>query len=109
MKTNASKPTKETILSCLKELKDDFEKRGIVSLGLFGSYASASDNVYSDIDIAIKKEDDFLKDRSPYSYFETLNALKSEVAKRLHRNVDIFDLDSNSAFMEDIKKDIIYV
>ncbi len=109
MKTDISKPTKDKILSCLKDLKDDFRERGIISLGLFGSYASASDNIYSDIDIAIKKEDNFLKDRSPYSYFETLNALKSEITKRLHRNVDIFDLDSNSAFMKDIEKDIIYV
>ena len=106
---NTEKLTKNKILAYLKELKDEFKAKGIVSLALFGSYASDTENVYSDIDIAIKKEDDFLQNRSPYSYFETLNALKAKITKKLHRNVDILDLDSNSVFKRDIEKDLIYV
>jgi len=101
--------TKDLIVSKLKELEEEYRERGIVSIALFGSYASGTQNIYSDIDIAIKKEEDFLSKRSPYSYFETLNALKTQIAQMLHRDVDIFDLDSDSAFKEEIEKELIYV
>ncbi|WP_456391742.1 nucleotidyltransferase family protein [Nitratifractor sp.] len=96
-------------MSKLKEIQEEYRERGIVSIALFGSYASGTQNIYSDIDIAIKKEKDFLAERSPYTYFETLNALKDQIIRKLHRNVDIFDLDSNSKFKEEIEKELIYV
>ncbi|MCB4762026.1 MAG: nucleotidyltransferase domain-containing protein [Sulfurovum sp.] len=61
------------MLSYLKKLKSEFQDLGIESLVLFGGFACGTQNIYSDIDIAIKKEKDYLKIRPPYKYFETLS------------------------------------
>jgi predicted nucleotidyltransferase len=65
--------TKEEILSVVSELKPIYEKDGIILHGLFGSYASDKQSVYSDIDIAISKTKDVLSDKSPYFYFDLIN------------------------------------
>lgn len=54
--------TQEKVLAYLKELKSELEVEveGIEKIALFGSFATHSQNVYSDIDIAIKKKKNFL-------------------------------------------------
>ena len=47
--------SKEEIINFLKDIKDAFAKKGVLMVGLFGSFAKDNENVYSDIDIAIKK------------------------------------------------------
>ncbi len=103
------KTTKETILRYLKEIKPELEEYGIEKIGLFGSFATGQQNVYSDIDIAIKKKSDFLEDHAAYDYFDIISKIKIKILLALHRNSDIFDLDSNSAFENSIKKEMIYV
>lgn len=100
--------SKESIIEYLKTIENDYKNQGIVTLALFGSYAKDNQGVYSDIDIAIKKENDFFKS-NPYKYFEVLNNLRSNLQSKFHRGIDIVDLDSKSPFMASIKKDIIYV
>ncbi|MEA3383875.1 MAG: nucleotidyltransferase domain-containing protein [Campylobacterota bacterium] len=46
--------TKENIIEYLKELKKELLSDGIVTVALFGSFATKKQNVYSDIDIALK-------------------------------------------------------
>lgn len=103
------KPTKEHILDYLHEIKHELHSDGIVQLGLFGSYARGENTLYSDIDIAIQKEDGYLSHRSAYDYFEEIAKIKQRIFKRFHRSSDIFDLDSTSSMKESIMKDIIYV
>jgi len=103
------KTTKETILRYLKEIKPELEEYGIEKIALFGSFATNEQNVYSDIDIAIKKKHNFLKEHAAYDYFNIVSNIKNKILLTLHRNSDIFDLDSDSIFAESIKKDMIYV
>jgi len=103
------KTTKETVLRYLKELKPELEVYGIEKIALFGSFATGQQNVYSDIDIAIKKKRDFLQDHAAYDYFNIVSKIKTKILVSLHRNSDIFDLDSNSSFADSIKKEMIYV
>ncbi len=103
------KTTKETILRYLKEIKPELEGYGIEKIALFGSFASEEQNVYSDIDIAIQKKSDYLQKYAAYDYFSLVSKLKHKIRLALHRNTDIFDLDSDSAFAERIKKEMIYV
>ena len=100
---------KNEIVEFLKELKHDFKSSGICEMALFGSFARDSANIYSDIDIAIRKDEDYLQRYSAYDYFNLLNALKDSIAKRFHRKSDIFDLDSHSDLQDNIMKDMIYV
>jgi|GEM_PF-531731 len=103
------KTTRESIIKVLEEIKPRFEKRGIEEIALFGSFSNSSQNVYSDIDIAIKKRSDFLDKHSAYDYFETLNELRETLRQKLHRPVDIFDLDSDSPLKRRIESELIYV
>lgn len=101
--------TKENILQYLREIKSELAVDGIVTIALFGSYAKDAQTPYSDIDIAIAKSDDFLSSHSAYSYFDTLSKLKEQIGTKFHRNIDIFDLDSKSPFVQSIKNEILYV
>ncbi len=103
------KTTKETILRYLKEIKPELEEYGIEKIALFGSFATGQQNVYSDIDIAIKKKSTFLQDHVAYDYFNIVSTIKTKILFALHRNSDIFDLDSDSTFASSIKKEMIYV
>ena len=100
---------KSNIIVFLNEIKADLLNDGIIKLGLFGSFARDEANVYSDIDIAIQKENNYLNHRSAYDYFNEVSKIKSLIKKKFHRNIDIFDLDSNSSMRDEIIKDLIYV
>ncbi len=101
--------TKESILEYLKEIKPELVNDGISSLALFGSFAKNTQNVYSDIDIAISKKNQFLENSSSYFYFDLIAKIKSKVQKKFHRNIDVFDLDSNSELKNSITKELLYV
>lgn len=101
--------TKESILIYLAGFKKELEAEGITELALFGSYATASQTPYSDIDIAIRKAPDYLQERSAYDYFDLLERIKNKIAKHFHKNADIFDLDSQSPLKASIEKELVYV
>ena len=103
------KITQEIILTYLKELKPELEAYGIEKVALFGSFAHKNQNAYSDIDITIKKKKNFLEEYSAYDYFNIVSKIKSKILKNLHRQTDVFDLDSQSSFKEQIQKELIYV
>jgi len=103
------KATKTNILKYLLEIKSELTKNGIFEIGLFGSFSRDEATVYSDIDIAIKKEQNYLKKRTSYEYFDELQKIKTLIRKKFHRNIDIFDLDSDSSMKKTIIKDLIYV
>lgn len=104
------KATKSDILLYINEIKQELQEKGIDKIALFGSYAKDEQTVYSDIDIAISKNKEYLSsDSMAYSYFELINFLKEKLKRKFHRNIDIFDLDSSSSFKKSIKKELIYV
>ena len=100
---------KENILDYLKTIKPQLKNSGIKTLALFGSFSTNKQSVYSDIDIAISKEKDFLIHNSSYEYFDIISNIKSKIKKKFHRNVDVFNLDNNSAFKNSILKKLIYI
>ena len=101
--------TKENIIEYLKNLKLELKDKGINKVALFGSFSKGEENIYSDIDIAISKDKEFLSYNTAYSYFELISDIKEEVRKKFHKNIDIFDLDSKSSFKDSIEKELIYV
>jgi len=103
------KQQKAHILQSLKELKPLLLSRGIASVALFGSFAKDKATPYSDVDIAIQKSPDFLQKAGAYAYFDLIDEIKALLRQKLHRNIDIFDLDSNSPFKETVKKEMIRV
>lgn len=100
---------KDNIIAYLLEIKSMLSDNGISKVGLFGSFARDEQSVYSDIDIAIKKDDNYLQSRSAYEYFEQIAFIKKLIREKFHRNSDVFDLDSDSSMKASVLKDIIYV
>ena len=103
------KTTRESIVNYLKKIKPELKNQGIEEVALFGSFATNQQTVYSDIDIAIRKKSAFLDTKTAYDYFDLIYGIRKRIRLELHRNSDIFDLDSDSAFTESIKKELIYV
>jgi hypothetical protein len=103
------KANKLSIVAYLQEIKSELFHDGISKIALFGSFARDEANVYSDIDIAIQKEKNYLDTRTAYEYFDEISKIKQMIRKKFHRNSDIFDLDSNSSMKQSILKDLIYV
>ena len=98
---------KKTVLDTLKTHKSEIERLGFSKIGLFGSYAKGTQTPYSDIDIAIaKKRTSF---ENAYDYFNKRERLQEFLRQKLHRKIDIFDLDSQSDIKKFIEKEIIYV
>ena len=99
--------TKGAILDYLKSKKKELHKKyGIVSLGLYGSYArdEATDN--SDVDIFYERDSDFELD----SGLEFMN-INKQLANDLHvSKVDFVSLTfMNPIIKHYAKKDFIYV
>ena len=103
------KADRTQIIETLKRLKPLLAKEGIEQLALFGSFAREEATPYSDVDIAFRRESCYRKEQSAYDYFALLEKLKSDLRTSLHRNVDLFDLDSDSPFKGQIEKELIYV
>ena len=100
---------RDEILSYLKEFKDSSQNRLFTEIGLFGSYAKNQADDFSDIDVAVKVDKNYLKQHDIWDYFDAINEMKMALLKRFNLRSDIFDVESSTALVRKIKKDIIYV
>lgn len=101
--------TKDKILQELKLLKPKYAQNGIMILGLFGSYAKNNASITSDIDVAIKLQDNYLKTHDVWAYFNDINSLKADIYLKLGLPCDILDMDSSSQIVHQIQREVIYV
>ena len=99
--------TKEQILEYLKEHKAELQRKyGIVTLGLFGSFARGDADKNSDIDIVYERDKNFnLKSGLDFIL------LSEKIAKELNvSKVDLVKLSSMNPIVKFYsKKDFIYV
>ncbi len=97
------------ILEYIKNKKPIFQQKyHIQKIGLFGSYAKENEHFGSDIDLILKFEDSYIESCDPWEYFIILNYLKEEISKKFMLHVDIVDEQSDSPYLEIIKKEAIY-
>ena len=97
---------KEQILSYLSTIKGELVKNGIEKIGLFGSFARDSADLYSDIDIVIKTTPKFVEQYDGVKGFLFLEDLRNELKQKFHKSVDICD-ETGLKHKETIK-DAIY-
>ena len=94
--------TKE-IIAILKKFKaESASKYGIISLGLFGSFARNQQRETSDVDVFVTlKESDFF----------VLERIKEELESLIHSNIDIVNYRDSlrNSFKQNILNDAIYV
>ncbi len=101
--------SQKEILEYLKSIKDELIKEGISEIALFGSFARGDDDIYSDIDIAIRIKEDYLKDYDSWDYFDLIKKIKNLVIQRFGIGCDVFDLDSSSFIKDSVLKELLYV
>ena len=82
---------KENILNYLANIKSELANNGIEKIGLFGSFARDSADLYSDIDIVIKTSSLFAKKFKGVDSFIYLDDLRKKIEKKFQRKVDICD------------------
>jgi len=82
---------KEDILVYLSSIKDELAQHGISKIGLFGSFAKGTADLYSDIDIIINTTPKFVKAFDGVTGFLFLEDLRVRLEKQFHRHVDICD------------------
>ena len=82
---------KEQILSYLATIKNDLSVNGIDKIGLFGSFAKGSADLYSDIDIVIQTSPTFVKKFKGIKSFLFLDDLRKDIENKFKRPVDICD------------------
>ncbi len=88
--------TKDEILAYLKELKPALQKDGIVELGLFGSYAKGTADMFSDIDIVFDTNDEFSEKYIGFEAMVYLDKLRLKIAQYFKIGVDLCDIASFS-------------
>jgi hypothetical protein len=79
-----------------------FEKYGVVSISLFGSYARNEETLESDIDIAVKTE---------RADLFTMASLKNYLQEILGKNVDVIRIrkNMNALLRNRIERDAVHV
>ena len=98
------------ILAFLETLKQKLKEDGIVSLGLFGSFAKGNNNKNSDIDILIETSELFMKKYRGWDAFVYIDEnIREKIANKFHKKVDIFDKNSNLVIKEKILDEVCYV
>ena len=100
---------RDEILNYLKEFKQSSHNNIFTEIALFGSYARNQADAFSDIDVAVRVDGNYLKEHDVWDYFDAINEMKMNLLKRFNLQSDIFDLESSSTLVEKIKKDLVYV
>jgi len=100
---------RDEILQYLRVIKPQLQKEGFVEVGLFGSFARNEAGIYSDIDVAVRRADDYLDKHSAYEYLDALKRIKGRLRQRFGRLVDVVDLSTDSMATREAQKEIIYV
>jgi hypothetical protein len=96
--------TKIEIIKTLQDLKPQYQKDGLILVGLFGSFSRGDERVDSDIDIVYEIEKD--KKFSMFKYLKYLSNLEHS----LQHKVDLVRAQTIKADLKPyIYKDMIYV
>jgi predicted nucleotidyltransferase len=74
---------RQSLLSALHDLKLEWQERGLLAMGVFGSFARGAETDGSDLDVYVRTE-------TPNPYL--LVHLKEDIEARVHRKVDIVRL-----------------
>jgi len=100
------------IFATLQTIKNKYEQEGVYIVGLFGSYAQEKNDAFSDIDIAYHIDHKLFSKqyKDGFSKILRIEEIKYTLEQLFHKKVDFVSLDSsNKKFIEDIKKEMLYV
>ncbi len=88
----------ETIKKIIQEsniTRSEIEKKPIIAIYLFGSYAKGKEKAKSDIDLAFVFDERFYKE-DPFRALQEAELLGTEIGKMMHKAVDVVILNGSS-------------
>jgi hypothetical protein len=95
---------KSFILNHLKNIKEQYQLKGIVIVGIFGSFARDEASSSSDIDILYETK------KGTKDIYDKKVSLKDELKELFHTNIDLANIKYLKPFAKDeIMKDLVYV
>lgn len=98
------------LLDKIKIEKQKLLKDGFKIIGVFGSYATNTQNKDSDLDLLYDIEPTFAQKYSGFEAFSKLTEIKESLQNSLQLKVDIATIDNNSkTFKKYALKDVVYV
>lgn len=103
---------RDEILDFLSSQKEYLFSKGVTKLGLFGSHANDSADIFSDIDIVIETDGKKMAKKlgNSLSALLFLDDFKKEVSKRFKTKIDLCDTTSMSLSEKNkFMQDAIYV
>jgi predicted nucleotidyltransferase len=104
--------TREQKIEALRIVKEVSVSKGILLVGVFGSFARAEEDVFSDVDIAYSIDREVFSRAYPDGFGKilALDEMKKILEEALHSRVDLVSLQSkNTHFLKSIQKEMVYV
>ena len=82
------------IISKIRKIKEKYNSKGFIILGIFGSYARNEETAKSDIDILYEMTQQFY-DRYPgWDVFSVIEEIEKEIENSLGKKIDLTDLNA---------------
>lgn len=98
------------ILAIVRQLKIEFEKKGILIDGVFGSFVRGQETSKSDLDLLFTEMPEFREKYKGLSRLYQLNLIKADIEKRIGRKVDLVNKNAlGSIAKKYILPEVIYV
>jgi len=95
---------KSFILNHLKNIKKQYQSKGIIIVGIFGSFARDEASSLSDVDILYETK------KGTIDIHDKKLSLKDELKETFHTNIDLANINYLKSFAKnEIMKDIVYV
>ena len=82
------------IISRIKKIKEKYNSRGFIILGIFGSYARNEETSESDIDILYEMTQKFLDKYPGWDVFPVIEEIEKELEISLGKKIDLTDLNA---------------
>jgi len=93
---------KDTIIKFITEHKKEIHNMGVKRIGIFGSFARGEENEDSDIDFAVKMDDE----NRAENYFKLLHYLEDGLKRKIDLGIEE---NIKPSVKEIVEKEIIYV
>jgi len=92
--------TKDKIIESLKLLNNKYQKTGFKIIGLFGSYARETNDLFSDIDLTYSIDHDkFYKDDA-FAKLAKIEDIKNELQNQFHTKIDLIPANTKNKYLQ---------
>jgi predicted nucleotidyltransferase len=91
---------KNSILKVLYRYNNSHKNDGFQFVGLFGSYARGTEDIFSDIDLTYKIDHNLFYKDNGFAKLARLEEIKKELESILHKKVDMIPVNTKSHLLQ---------